>query len=161
MLVAATRRQGVHVLTSGWFLENAWLIPLIPGIGFAVILLFGKRLPMQGSEIGIATMVASLVIATGTAYQWIQRVDSATARGRGRARRRRPGSPATCSRPPRSLVTAEPFIEPVIRKWVWWQSGGFEFGIGQHIDGLAVVPAVPRRVHLDAGADLLDRVRQG
>ena len=34
---------------------------------------------------------------------------------------------------------AEPFIPPVIRKWVWWQSGGFEFGIGQHIDGLAVV----------------------
>ncbi len=65
------------MLTSGWFLENAWLIPLIPGIGFAVILLIGKRLPMQGSEVGIATMAASLVIATGTAYQWIQRVDSA------------------------------------------------------------------------------------
>ena len=32
---------------------------------------------MQGSEVGIATMAAALVIATGTAYQWIQRVDSA------------------------------------------------------------------------------------
>ena len=64
------------MLTSGWFLENAWLIPLIPGIGFALILLIGKRMPMHGSEIGIATMAAALVIATGTAYQWIQRVDS-------------------------------------------------------------------------------------
>ena len=27
----------------------------------------------------------------------------------------------------------------MIRKWVWWESGGFEFGLGQHIDGLAVV----------------------
>ena len=27
----------------------------------------------------------------------------------------------------------------MIRKWRWWQSGGFEFGIGQHIDGLAVM----------------------
>ena len=99
------------MLTSGWFLENAWLIPLIPGIGFALILLIGKRLPMHGSEIGIATMAASLVIATGTAYQWIQR----------RRMKRRA------------------FVEPVIRKWVWWESGGFEFGLGQHIDGLAVV----------------------
>ena len=72
------------VLSSGWFLENAWLIPLIPGIGFAVILLFGKRLPMQGAEVGIGTMAAALVLATGTAYQWIQRVDSAAgAEGEG------------------------------------------------------------------------------
>ena len=27
----------------------------------------------------------------------------------------------------------------MIRKWVWWESGGVEFGIGQHIDGLAVM----------------------
>jgi NADH-quinone oxidoreductase subunit L len=64
-------------LSSGWFLENAWLIPVIPGIGFALILLFGKRLPMQGSELGIASMGASLVLAVGTAIQWIQRTDSA------------------------------------------------------------------------------------
>ncbi|MEJ7721631.1 MAG: proton-conducting transporter membrane subunit [Ilumatobacteraceae bacterium] len=31
------------------------------------------------------------------------------------------------------------FVEPVIRSWTWWESGGFEFGIGQHIDGLAVM----------------------
>ena len=32
-------------LTTGWFLENAWLIPLIPAIGFVLIISFGKRLP--------------------------------------------------------------------------------------------------------------------
>ncbi|HWM18376.1 MAG TPA: NADH-quinone oxidoreductase subunit L [Ilumatobacteraceae bacterium] len=127
------------VLTSGWFLENAWLIPLIPGIGFAVILLVGKRLPMQGSEVGIATMAASLVIATGAAFQWIQRVDSAhdgesegaLAAAAGFARNVFPAA--------QEAGHSEPFIEPVIRKWVWWQNGGFEFGLGQHIDGLAIV----------------------
>ena len=130
-----------EVLSSGWFLENAWLIPLIPGIGFAVILLFGKRLPMQGSEVGIGTMVAALVIATGAAYQWIQRVDSAHGpEGEGAI-----GAVAGFARnvfpmaQEESGHAAEPFIEPVIRKWVWWESGGFEFGLGQHIDGLAVV----------------------
>ena len=92
---------------SGWFLQHAFLIPIIPA--FAVIILFGKKLPMQGSEIGIAGMIASLVIAAGTAYQWIDYVGSTE------------------------------HAEPVIRSWVWWQSGGAEFGLGQHIDGLAVM----------------------
>ncbi|HEX4983653.1 MAG TPA: NADH-quinone oxidoreductase subunit L, partial [Ilumatobacteraceae bacterium] len=125
------------MLTSGWFLENAWLIPLIPGIGFALILLIGKRLPMYGSEIGIATMGASLVIATGAAYQWIQRVDSA-GEGEGAL-----GAAAGFARnvfpTAQEAGHSEPFVEPVIRKWVWWQNSGFEFGLGQHIDGLAVV----------------------
>ena len=125
------------MLTTGWFLENAWLIPLIPGIGFAVILLVGKRLPMQGSEVGIATMAASLVIATGTAYQWIQRVDSAH-EGEG-AVGAVAGFARTVFPTAQEAGHSEPFIEPVIRKWVWWQNGGFEFGLGQHIDGLAVV----------------------
>jgi NADH-quinone oxidoreductase subunit L len=125
-------------LSSGWFLENAWLIPVIPGIGFALILLFGKRLPMQGSELGIASMGASLVLAVGTAIQWIQRTDSAEHAEEGAL-----GSISGFARTvmPRASEAgeAEPFIEPVIRKWVWWQNGGLEFGLGQHIDGLAVM----------------------
>jgi NADH-quinone oxidoreductase subunit L len=128
-----------EVLTSGWFLENAWLIPLIPGIGFAVILLVGKRLPMQGAEVGIGTMAASLVIATGTAYQWIQRVDSAHGADGGGALGAVAGFARNVLPTAEEAGHSEPFIEPVIRKWVWWQNGGFEFGLGQHIDGLAVV----------------------
>jgi NADH-quinone oxidoreductase subunit L len=67
--------------STGWFLENAWLIPVIPGAAFFVIILFGKRLPMKGSEVGIASMAASLVLAIGTAWQWIQRTDSVTGHG--------------------------------------------------------------------------------
>ena len=28
-----------------WFLEHAWIIPLIPAVSFALILAVGKRLP--------------------------------------------------------------------------------------------------------------------
>ena len=30
-----------------WFLENAWLIPVIPTIGYFVILLLGNRMPLK------------------------------------------------------------------------------------------------------------------
>jgi len=93
-----------------WFLEHAFLIPVIPAIGFVVIIFFGKKLPMKGSEIGVLSMIASFVLAAGTAVQWIQRVNDA----------------------------GEGYVAPVIRKVVWWSSNSLEFGYGQHIDGLAV-----------------------
>jgi len=65
-------------LSVGWFLDHAWVIPIIPAVGFALIILFGRRLPMKGSEIGVLSMVSSLVLALGAAYQWIQRVDGAS-----------------------------------------------------------------------------------
>lgn len=112
MNLLAAQTELLAPLASGWFLENAWLIPVVPAIAFALIILIGKKLPMKGSELGVASMVASLVLSSGVAYQWIQRVNSAS---------------------------EEQFVEPVIRSWSWWRSGGFDFGIGQHIDGLAVV----------------------
>jgi NADH-quinone oxidoreductase subunit L len=106
--------EAVH--SAGWFLEHAWLIPLIPGVAFAVIILFGKYevkgkrvFPWAGAEVGLASMVTALGIAIGAAYQWIHYI-------RG---------------------VHEP--EPVIKTWTWWQSGGLRFGLGQHIDGLAVM----------------------
>ncbi len=104
------------VHSAGWFLEHAWLIPLIPGVAFAVIILLGKFeingkrvFRWAGAEVGIASMVAALVIAIGTTYQWIHYI-----RGAHEA-------------------------EPVIRSWTWWEIGGIKFGIGEHIDGLAVM----------------------
>src|SRR5688500_20335548 len=93
----------------GWFLENAWLIPLIPGVAFALIILIGKRLPRGGSELGIASMLASLVIAVGATYQWIDRV--------------------------RSSHGEE--VEPVIRTQTWWASGRLRSGSGAPCAGLA------------------------
>ena len=60
-----------------WFLDHAWLVPLIPAVSFAVILLFGKRMPRQGAEVGVTAVAASFVLACGTLLQWIQRVRDA------------------------------------------------------------------------------------
>ena len=102
-------------LSSGWFLEHAYIIPLIPAVAFALIIFFGKKMPMKGSEFGIASMLGALVFSAMAAYQWIQRVN---------------GAPE------------EAFIAPVIKTWTWWQDGGVALGIGQHIDGLSLAVLV-------------------
>ncbi len=98
-------------LKSGWFLEHAWVVPVIPALSFFLIIFFGKRMPKKGSEFGVASMLGSLVFAGGAAYQWIQRVN---------------GAPEGA------------FVSPVVKTWTWWQNSGISFGIGQHVDGLTV-----------------------
>jgi NADH-quinone oxidoreductase subunit L len=108
-------QETAHAVESaGWFLEHAWLIPVIPAVAFFGIILFGKRLPKGGSELGIASMVAAFVIAAGTTVQWVDRVKSSHGEE----------------------------VAPVVKQWTWWQSGGVEFGIGQQIDGLAVMALI-------------------
>jgi NADH-quinone oxidoreductase subunit L len=51
--------------------ENAWLIPLLPFLSFFVILLFGKRLPKKGSEVGIAAVGASFALSVLVGLEWI------------------------------------------------------------------------------------------
>jgi NADH-quinone oxidoreductase subunit L len=116
-----------------WFLDHAWLIPVIPAASFFVILLFGKRTNQAtngGSYIGIAAILTSFVLAVGTAYQWIQRVQD------------HEGGENALAALGHSIVPAQEhtkaFVEPVIHTWTWWQNGGIKFGIGTHIDGLAV-----------------------
>ena len=112
------------VASSGWFLDHAWLIPIIPAVAFVLIIFFGKKLPMKGSELGVLSMLASLVFAGGAAWQWIQRVNSVVDVAHEAVKE--------------GAHHVAPYVEPVIREWTWWQSGGFHFGIGQHIDGLAL-----------------------
>nr|MBP9053177.1 NADH-quinone oxidoreductase subunit L [Ilumatobacteraceae bacterium] len=106
-MLAEETEAAVHA--AGWFLEHAWLIPLIPAVAFFLIIGFGKRLPRGGSEIGIASMVASLVIAAGTAYQWID------------------------------LVGSTEHAEAVSKSWTWFEIGDLEISIGSRIDGLAMM----------------------
>jgi NADH-quinone oxidoreductase subunit L len=122
-------------LSSGWFLENAWLIALIPIVAFALIIAFGKHLPMKGSEIGLASMFASLVLATGTAIQWIQRTNSASGGEESLGMLQAFGR----SMPRATEGEVQPFIEPVVHTWVWWSNGPLEFGIGSSASGLSVL----------------------
>ncbi|MFM9120300.1 MAG: hypothetical protein ACKOQT_08255, partial [Acidimicrobiaceae bacterium] len=71
MNLLAAETEVLAPLASGWFLENAWLIPVIPVVAFALIILIGKRLPMKGSELGVASLLSALVLSAGGAYQWI------------------------------------------------------------------------------------------
>jgi NADH-quinone oxidoreductase subunit L len=128
-------------LSSGWFMTHAWLIPVIPAIGFAIIILLGKRLPMKGSEVGMASLAASLVLSIGTAVQWINRVDSAgghsgalAAIGRSLRLPRAEGAGEAEG----AAHEAAAYVAPVIKQWDWWSSGGRTFSIGTHVDGLSV-----------------------
>ena len=69
-------------------------------------------MPRGGSEIGIASMLAALVIAAGTALQWIDRVNASHGE-EADAGHQRSGSGS--------------------------RRGGLAFGIGSYIDGLAVM----------------------
>ena len=60
-----------------WMLENAFLIPLIPALSFAVILFFGKRFIGSGRVhlIGITAVSLIWVLSLVAAFQWTQRVE--------------------------------------------------------------------------------------
>src|SRR5436190_121202 len=118
-----------------WFLDHSWLVPLIPAVSFAVILLFGKRMPRQGAEVGVTAVAASFVLACGTLLQWIQRVRDAEhthgagaaigAIGRSIGRLGAEGSAAQ--------------VQPVVHHLTWFENAGVKLGVGVQIDGLACI----------------------
>lgn len=71
MSVLAAEGSAEHAagIASGWFLENAWLIPVIPAVAFFLILFFGKKMPRGGSEFGIASMLAAFTVSAGAVWQ--------------------------------------------------------------------------------------------
>jgi NADH-quinone oxidoreductase subunit L len=118
-----------------FFLDHAWLVPLIPALSFVVILLFGKRFPRGGSEVGIAAVGASFLLSCGAVAQWIDRVQNADnshgvagaigALGRGIGRLGAEGGEAR--------------VLPVIHQYTWFQNAGVKLTVGTQIDGLAVM----------------------
>jgi NADH-quinone oxidoreductase subunit L len=121
-----------------WFLDHAWLVPLIPAVSFVVILLFGKKLPRKGSEVGIAAVGASFLLACATLYQWIQHVRDAEGAAEGH------GVGAALGALGRSVgrLAAEEGhtqVLPITHHFTWWQNAGVNIGAGVQIDGLAVI----------------------
>jgi NADH-quinone oxidoreductase subunit L len=108
-------------------LRNAWIIPLLPALGFVAVLLFGKRLPRKGAELAVATVGASFVLSCIVAVQWIQRVDD------------HPGKEAIGGFGRALLPTQEGGVTAVERGFTWWQNANVKFDVGIHIDGLAVM----------------------
>jgi NADH-quinone oxidoreductase subunit L len=114
-------------------LNYGWIIPAIPAVSFLLILLFGKRLPKKGSELGIVAVGSAFVLSCVAVYQWIDRVESATG-----------GDEHTLRALGRSVFGqegghGEAVVTPIVHHLTWWQSGGVEFGVGIRMDGLAVM----------------------
>jgi NADH-quinone oxidoreductase subunit L len=139
-------------------LNNAWIIVAIPALSFFLILFFGKRMPRQGSEIGILAVGASFVLSCVAVYQWIDRVETAT------------GGKTTGLRAlGRGVFGAEgghgeAVVQPVLHSITWWQNGLVKFGVGIRMDGLAVmmlfvVTLISLLVHIYSTAYMHDDVR--
>jgi NADH-quinone oxidoreductase subunit L len=132
-MFAAEAADAVH--SAGWFLEHAWLIPVIPALSFFLTILFGKKMPKLGAEFGITALLASLTLSLGTAVQWIQRVSDSHGEGHGGEAIRAIGKSLSQATEVEEHLVAP---GPVIKAWTWWQSGGRKFSIGTHVDGLSV-----------------------
>jgi len=61
---------------ANWFLENVWIIPLLPALSFVGILFFGKRMPYKGAELGIAAVGLAFILAVLTNVAWMSHRDN-------------------------------------------------------------------------------------
>jgi NADH-quinone oxidoreductase subunit L len=55
-----------------WFVDNAWLIVLLPLLAAAMTLFLGKRTPGKGAVYGIVGVGASLVLSLGVLWQFVE-----------------------------------------------------------------------------------------
>ncbi len=142
IFASATAELAENVLPLGiteggaWLLRNAWIIPLIPALSFVGILFFGKRMPRQGAELGVAAIGIAFVLAVLTGAAWMDHRDNyhgdevtqaviavdhgdAADHGEGHA----PEHPSLA----------------VSNTMTWFQVGGMTISVGVLVDGLAVM----------------------
>ena len=124
-----------------FFLDNAWLVPLIPAVSFLGILLFGKRAPRPASWLGTGAVGASWVLSVGALVQWIQRIDDAGGGGAAGAIRAFGRSVVGAGARAGGHGTEEalPAVQPVLHSVTWWTNGNVDLRVGIQIDGLAVM----------------------
>jgi NADH-quinone oxidoreductase subunit L len=94
------------------FLDHFWIVPAIPFASFWIILLFGKRMPRRGAEVGVPALGVAWVVSVASAIAWIRRPLS----GVGDARLR----------------------SAVEHNYTWFTNGQVKITYGFHADGLAV-----------------------
>jgi NADH-quinone oxidoreductase subunit L len=127
-----------------WFLENAWLIPLIPALSFVAILAVGKRLGARAAWIGVGSVGGVWVLAVGSAIQWIQRINSVHGGEESLPEASHAEAFRTFGRGVLRPLAEEAehattAVTPITRSVSWWSNGGFDLNVGIRIDGLAVV----------------------
>ena len=135
-------------------LDHAWVIPLLPAVAFLGILFVGKRLPFKGAELAIGAIGVAFVLSVVASAQWIDRVESSTGEEHGLAALGHdvlvvPAGadgeepPPTGAEEPHTAEGDEDHeaapVDPVVHSVTWWQSGGVEFTVGTHVDGLTTM----------------------
>ena len=163
LLTFAVEGPSEVVQASGWFLENAWIIPLLPALSFVFILFFGKRMPRKGSEIGIAAVGLAFILAVLTAGQWINQVDSAEDRVPKEDKGEEAIGDIEYAAGDELILAVEEDgekvsvgVDAVVERFTWWENGGQEFQVGIMVDGLTVmmlfvVTAISLLVHTTDG----------
>src|SRR5215471_18974655 len=116
-------------------LDHVWIIPAIPAVSFVVILLFGKRLPFKGAEVGTAAVSASFLLACVVAAQWIDKVEGITGHSEGLAALGHGFLGGAES----SGHGKEAVVAPIVHGVTWWRNGNIKFIVGTRIDGLVVM----------------------
>jgi NADH-quinone oxidoreductase subunit L len=139
---------------AGWFLENAWLVPLITAGSFLVILGIGKRLPERATAgIGIAAVAACLVLSIGVGVQWIDRVDNPPEHGteevhdtddtEGLGAVGGVAGEQALGQAPRIAAAEEgeehEAVPPVVRSVSWFKIGSVDVQAGILVDGLTAM----------------------
>jgi NADH-quinone oxidoreductase subunit L len=148
----------------GFLLEHAYIIPLIPAASFVLILLFGKRLPYKGAEIGITALSVCFALALATNVQWRDHVNDAEHKAEveheeevgteGEEEHGLPaGESAAVAAPTAEEEHVEFDVEPIEKSWTWWSNGEVEFTVGMLLDGpgvmmLFVVTLISLLVHV-------------
>ena len=132
---------------ANWFLENAWLIALLPAISFVLILFFGKKMPFKGAEFGITAVSISFVLAILTGVAWLDHRDNYELEKYGEEAVTVIDGADTATDTV-SLAVAQlaaeggekvhPYVA-VQKSTQWLQSGGIEFNAGIMVDGLSVM----------------------
>ena len=57
---------------ANWFVENAWLIVLLPVVSAVLTLFIGKRTPGRGAVYGILAVGTAFVLSLGVLWQFVQ-----------------------------------------------------------------------------------------
>jgi len=155
LLAAENATQLPLAVSNGtnWFLEHAWIVPLLPAVSFVIILFFGKRMPRKGAEVGVAAVALAFVFAVLTGVAWINHRDNYTPPAASESALVIDGGeiapdqvvPAAEEAPTKGEVVTEGGGEaeqPTVaihKSTTWLRNGGVAFDAGILVDGLSVL----------------------
>lgn len=145
-----------------WFFNHVWIIPALMAVSFLTILLFGKRLPKKGAEVGIFFVGIAFVLSLLTAGNWMSWTNEGAEAHIGQAEALS-HVPAECSSVAAGIASGEISVpegeahgtptRPVVNCMHWFEAGDHKITVGTMIDGpvvmmLVVVTLISLLVHI-------------